>query len=174
MSRFEHFESQLRERAELQALPDELAYSFPVPVAPGTVAVILYQLLGLPPAAPRVLPRHRVVTSYPDPHTLVLGAENSWRQMSAARDGTLGEVVIPQPFGSLAYREFCRQEAEFRELYGRVVETYLAGANASPGDAAVVLERLPAFGKAPLVPLLRSVAPDFFAYLDRLGAAARK
>jgi len=153
------FKEHLLRQDQIKALPLEMAYSYPVPLKNGKVAVYAYMLIGKPPAMPKVsAPLYYIQADFPSGHI---------EQLRALSEGkTLGEVEFPAEYLLITPQEFNRREDEFGHVYGQAILAYFSGHPVSASIAKQVLTELPVFGKKPLMPLFRATNSDFFVYLE--------
>jgi hypothetical protein len=161
---------------QVQRLPGETAYSYPVPAGAGRVCVYAYRLRGFPPKAPKVVPpTMRFLVEYPSGGVAEAEKLDPMKLPVRPTDGdTYGDVVLPPPFKGMRYPEYGQKQAEFDRAYAAALDAYFAGRPLEQQTARQVLEQLPAFAKPPLVPLLRATSPQFFHYLELAAGIAPK
>lgn len=153
------FSERLMHTQQVQSLPDEMAYSYPVPLTNGHVAVFGYRLLGLPPATPKVsAPRYYLEATYPEAQLL---------QFYPLADAEpLGPVVLPPELAQVSAAEFNRRQQAFEDAYSQVISAYFSRSKIGAAIALQVLTELPVFGKKPLMPVLNAANPAFFSWLN--------
>lgn len=161
------FKKSLGQEREIRTLPDEIAFSPPVPLADGKVVVYLYNLRGHPPNPPAVsVPKYRLTADYPSGKLLSLEAFGTMPADLAPKDGvTLGIVNNPPEYKNIPFARYNALETEFNSLYSVALDTYFANRPMDPGQCKRLAELLTVFGKAPLIPLLERANPLFFKHI---------
>jgi hypothetical protein len=149
---------------EVSVLPDEIALSPPLPVAPGRVVVFGYWLIGRPPDDPSgEEPRYRFTADSPGGKVLKVerlhpSGSGAWR--------VLGKAVPPPAYRHMEYEKYQQVETEYDELYELALEEWFAGRRLEGVRARRLRELLTVFGKEPLFDLFRKTNRDFFWFLE--------
>lgn len=162
------FNQLLRKDERVKKFAVEYAFTPPVPTEKQKVVVFAFRLSGLPPQMPKVLPPdYQIVADYP------AGKVESVERVTPAQlnltltnGQSLGKVQIPQKLMVKTYEENEAMDKEFHSIYAASIDAYLANRPLSPSACRRVLELLPIFAQALLVPLLHHTSPDFFAFID--------
>jgi len=167
-SDFQEFTTGIMHAPEVKRLPDEIAYSYPIPLKNHHVAVYGYMLIGKPPDMPKVAPpRYFLEATFPSGQVVQFRSLDPHQLGVPLPDGrTLGQVQFPSEYLLITPDEFNRREEEFQHLYSRAMIAYFQNHQLDEKSAKQVLAQLRVFGKAPLFPLFRATNPDFFSWLE--------
>lgn len=163
------FLERLDANPEIQQLADEYAYTPPVPVEQSKDTVIIYAYMQADRATnPKTLPpRYRITAAYPSLKVSKVEAVTPEQLGLSLIEGRhLGEVRLPEPYASMPYNKFEEVKQEFEKTYSAGLDAYFAKQQLPSAQCRRIKELLPIFAQEPLVPLLHTTSPSFFAFVD--------